>query len=81
MAARTGTFAHQDALPKLPIPDLAKTCRRYLDTLRPLQSAKEQAETTHAVDEFLEEDGPDLQEKLRAYASDKTSYIEQFCEL
>ena len=78
--ARGITFAAQDKLPKLPIPDLQSTCDKYLEALRPLQSAREQAETQHAVREFLKTDGPDLQDKLKKYAQGKTSYIEQFCE-
>lgn len=74
------TFAAQDKLPKLPIPELASTCQRYIDALRPLQSARERAETQIAVREFLQQDGPDLQEKLKSYAQGKTSYIEQFCK-
>ncbi|KAM5355609.1 hypothetical protein ACJ41O_002255 [Fusarium nematophilum] len=72
------TFSGQDKLPKLPIPDLDATCQRYLETLKPLQSPREHAETQHAVNEFLKGEGPDLQEKLKAYAQGKTSYIEQF---
>ncbi|KAG6010294.1 hypothetical protein E4U21_007343 [Claviceps maximensis] len=72
------TFAGQDKLPKLPIPDLASTCDKYLEALRPLQSPREQAETEDAVKDFLSTDGPDLQEKLKRYARGKTSYIEQF---
>ncbi|PHH81143.1 hypothetical protein CDD82_1286 [Ophiocordyceps australis] len=72
------TFAAQEKLPKLPIPDLESTCHRYLDVLRPIQSPRDHAETRIAVDEFLRGDGPDLQEKLKAYAHGKTSYIEQF---
>lgn len=72
------TFAAQDSLPKLPIPDLSSTCQRYLDVLKPLQTARERAETQIAVREFLAQDGPDLQEKLKSYAQGKTSYIEQF---
>lgn len=74
------TFAAQDKLPKLPIPELASTCQRYVDALKPLQSARERAETQIAVREFLQQDGPDLQEKLKSYAQGKTSYIEQFCK-
>lgn len=73
------TFAAQDKLPKLPIPDLASTCDKYLEALRPLQTLRERAETEHAVRDFLSTDGPDLQEKLKRYAQGKTSYIEQFC--
>lgn len=31
------TFKYQNQLPKLPIPDLNDTAKRYLDALRPLQ--------------------------------------------
>lgn len=84
MASETGnggvTFASQDKLPKLPIPELASTCRRYIEALKPLQTAREQSDTQQAVSEFLRGDGPELQEKLKSYAQGKTSYIEQFCE-
>lgn len=74
------TFAAQDKLPKLPIPDLEATCKRYLASLYPLQNAREHAETERAVNEFLRTDGPDLQEKLKFYSEGKSSYIEQFCK-
>jgi carnitine O-acetyltransferase len=73
------TFAHQDSLPKLPIPDLESTCKKYLDALSPLQTPKEQEETKAAVREFLKGEGPGLQERLQKYATSQTSYIEQFC--
>jgi carnitine O-acetyltransferase len=75
------TYAHQDKLPKLPIPDLDRSCERYLAALQPLQSAREHAETRNAVQEFLRNEGPELNEKLRKYAEARTSYIEQFCKL
>lgn len=74
------TFAHQDKLPKLPIPDLAASCERYLAALKPLQSAREHSETKQAVQEFLNGEGPELNEKLKRYAEGRTSYIEQFCK-
>ncbi len=74
------TFASQDKLPKLPIPELASTCRRYIEALKPLQTAREHSDSQQAVDEFLRRDGPELQEKLKSYAQGKTSYIEQFCK-
>lgn len=74
------TYAHQDELPKLPIPDLEQSCERYLNVLKPLQSAREHAETAHAVREFLRNEGPELNEKLKKYAEARTSYIEQFCK-
>ena len=73
------TFAGQDGLPKLPIPDLESTCKKYLESLKPMQSPREHSDTTFAIQEFLAQDGPELQEKLKTYAQGKTSYIEQFC--
>lgn len=73
------TFAAQDKLPKLPIPELESTAAKYLTALKPLQSPREHAETKQAVEEFLKTDGPELQERLKKYANGKTSYIEQFC--
>lgn len=73
------TFAGQEKLPKLPIPDLGNTCKSYLAALKPLQSHREYEETAAAVQEFLKSEGPELQEKLKKYATGKSSYIEQFC--
>lgn len=73
------TFANQDNLPKLPVPDLEQTCRKYLESLVALQTPREHAESKGAVEEFLKTEGPPLQEKLKNYASSTTSYIEQFC--
>ena len=73
------TFAAQDKLPKLPIPELEHSMTKYLEALKPLQSPREYAETQQAVEEFLKSEGPELQEKLKKYANGKTSYIEQFC--
>jgi len=78
MTTQGVTFASQDKLPKLPIPDLDKSCNKYLASLRPLQSAREHAETEAVVQEFLRAEGPELQEKLKKYATGKSSYIEQF---
>jgi carnitine O-acetyltransferase len=72
------TFAGQDKLPRLPIPELESTCKRYLAALNPLQGPREHAETKLAVQDFLNQEGPELQERLRNYAVGKTSYIEQF---
>ena len=73
------TFAAQDKLPKLPIPDLESTLKKYKDVLKPLQSKREQEDTASAVQSFLRGEGPELQSRLKKYATGKTSYIEQFC--
>lgn len=72
------TYADQESLKKLPIPELQDTCRKYLDAVRPLQTPREHEETVAAVKEFLKTDGPELQERLKRYAASKASYIEQF---
>ncbi|KAH7412177.1 carnitine acetyl transferase-like protein [Phaeosphaeria sp. MPI-PUGE-AT-0046c] len=72
------TFAHQDKLPKLPIPELDSSIQKYIAALKPLQSPKEHNDTTISVQEFLKSEGPVLQEKLKKYASGRANYIEQF---
>lgn len=73
------TFAAQDKLPRLPIPELESTLKKYQDVLRPLQSKREQEDTDVAAQEFLKGEGLELQARLKKYATGKTSYIEQFC--
>ncbi|TKA80303.1 hypothetical protein B0A49_01594, partial [Cryomyces minteri] len=72
------TFAAQDKLPQLPIPELESTCKKYLSALKPLQTIREHQHTEDAVLEFLRAEGPDLQDRLKKYATGKSSYIEQF---
>ncbi|KAH9932526.1 acyltransferase ChoActase/COT/CPT [Fomitopsis serialis] len=72
------TFARQHELPRLPIPPLEASCRRYLTALEGLQDPKEHAKTKVAVEDFLRNDGPKWQERLMQYAEDKASYIEEF---
>lgn len=75
------TFAAQDRLPNLPIPELESSLTKYLNALTPLQSAKEHQDTEAAIKDFLRIDGPKLQEKLKDYAKGRANYIEQFCKL
>jgi carnitine O-acetyltransferase len=72
------TFAAQDKLPKLPIPELQSSLKKYCDALLPLQTSREQEDTKAAAKEFVENEGKELQERLKKYATGKTSYIEQF---
>ncbi|KAK2460704.1 hypothetical protein APHAL10511_007174 [Amanita phalloides] len=72
------TFALQQMLPRLPIPPLDDTCRRYLRALECLQDEHEHTLTKAAVQDFLQTDGPRIQEKLKEYAKDRASYIEEF---
>lgn len=66
------TFMHQSALPRLPIPPLEETCKRYLRALEGLQDEKEHAATSRAVHDFLTSgDGDRVQKMLLEYAKDK----------
>jgi carnitine O-acetyltransferase len=71
------TLAHQTKLPKLPIPPLEDSCRRYLQSLVALQDPVEHEATKKAVRAFLEGDGPRLQEKLKKWAEGKDRRVEQ----
>ncbi|KAG8823583.1 hypothetical protein FRC19_003558 [Serendipita sp. 401] len=68
----------QANLPKLPVPDLEDTCRKYLAALKELQDEHEHEATKKAVDDFLKGDGPRIQAKLREWAAVQDSYIEEF---
>jgi len=68
---RSVTWAHQSQLPKLPIPPLEDTCRRYLTALKGLQDEQEHEKTKRAVEAFLHGDGPRAQEMLNEYAKNK----------
>lgn len=72
------TFQNQPKLPRLPIPPLEDTARRYLRALQGLQDPDEHEQTKQAVEDFLNGDGPRIQQKLIEYAADKPSYIEEF---
>ncbi|WVQ68800.1 uncharacterized protein L199_007009 [Kwoniella botswanensis] len=67
-------------LPKLPIPPLKDTLKRYLRALEGLQTPEEHQRTKEVVEEFLTEggEGEKWQRKLEEYAKEKESYIEEF---
>ncbi|KAI4878149.1 hypothetical protein NFI96_028410, partial [Prochilodus magdalenae] len=51
------SIAHQEGLPKMPVPPLRQTCERYLAMLEPLVSEEELEHTRALVDEFLRSGG------------------------
>ncbi|KAG8461429.1 hypothetical protein KFE25_010616 [Diacronema lutheri] len=65
-------------LPRLPIPEVAETCERYLTAVTPLLSEEDLERTRAAVAQFLARDADGLQAALREYARDKPSYVEDF---
>jgi hypothetical protein len=79
------TFGGQGELPPLPIPSLEETLNRFLKNLEALQEYDDQREATkQVVVEFLQTDGPKLQELLLEYdrrgreRGEIGSYVEEF---
>ena len=70
----TKTFEASKKLPALPIPPLEDTCNRYLRALEGLQEPDEHARTKKAVEEFLNRDGPRIQERLKSWAANKARW-------
>ncbi|KAJ8683208.1 hypothetical protein QAD02_019000 [Eretmocerus hayati] len=77
--SRVPTMHFQPSLPRLPIPKLEDTCRRYLNAQRPLLQDDDMKKTQSIVNEFLKRDGADLhKELLHSDSCNKhTSYISE----
>uniref|UniRef100_A0A182JUM5 Choline/carnitine acyltransferase domain-containing protein n=1 Tax=Anopheles christyi TaxID=43041 RepID=A0A182JUM5_9DIPT len=69
----------QPSLPRLPIPELEKTCARYLAAQQPLLSSDAFERTKEIVNQFSQQDGPKLQALLKEFdaANKHTSYISE----
>ena len=75
-------FAHQSKLPPLPLPALAPTFERYLETARPLLTDSEYEHTEGVVRAFLAEggEGAALQAVLEGRAASMRNWIEDWWE-
>ena len=62
----------EESLPKLPVPTLQETAKRYLKSIHPLLSKDEYAATQRAVEEFIKPggQGEKLQKRLTARAEE-----------
>lgn len=67
--AAVPTFAHEDSLPRVPLPTLEASCERFLAWCAPLLTAEERAATEAEVAAFLRPGGPGrvLQAALEEY--------------
>lgn len=63
----TRTFGNEDRLPRVPVPTLEDSGRRFLEWCAPLLTPDELAETEAAVAEFLSGPGLELQAALEEY--------------
>jgi carnitine O-acetyltransferase len=59
-------YKHQSSLPKLPVPTLEETCKKYLETVKPLVSPLQFNKTLEIVTKFQQDGqmGPVLQKRL-----------------
>ena len=74
------TYKFQRSLPRLSIPDLNKTCHRYLEALKPIIASQQQYEQTKSiVNEFAKGEGVRLHEELVRFdkLNKHTSYISE----
>ncbi|MFG1922946.1 choline/carnitine O-acyltransferase [Cryptosporangium sp. NPDC048952] len=63
----TRTFAHEDSLPRSPLPALEDSGARFLQWCAPLLSSSQLAETSASVTEFLDGPGRTLHAALEKY--------------
>jgi carnitine O-acetyltransferase len=76
------TFGNEEHLPRVPVPALADTCRRFLEWSAPLLTDEQRAATERAVEEFLAPGSPahDLHAELVRYDErlDVASWLDDF---
>ncbi|MGP3999408.1 choline/carnitine O-acyltransferase [Streptomyces sp. 8N706] len=67
------TFSNEDLLPRVPLPTVEDSCRRFIDWCAPLLTADELAATEAEVASFLRPDGPGrkLQAALEEYNAEE----------
>ncbi|KAL7288765.1 hypothetical protein TKK_0016745 [Trichogramma kaykai] len=77
--SRVPTMHFQPSLPRLPIPNLEDTCRRYLNAQKPLLNDEQMKKTEAIVNDFLKKDGAQLHAELVKLDSmnKHTSYISE----
>ncbi|XP_063994759.1 carnitine O-palmitoyltransferase 2, mitochondrial-like isoform X2 [Diachasmimorpha longicaudata] len=73
------TMHFQASLPRLPVPKLEDTCKKYLTTQKTILSPEEFQQTARNVDEFQLKEGPQLHQKLIEIDAENkhTSYISE----
>ncbi|WVQ72228.1 hypothetical protein IAR50_001777 [Cryptococcus sp. DSM 104548] len=78
-APRKPLYASQPSIPHLPVPSLASTLHKYLESLPPLLSPEELAKSEKAVNTFLHSDqAKTLQQRLEQRAAEKDSWLSEW---
>ena len=65
-------------LPKLPVPELEQTLKKFLDTAHPLLTPEEYSRTSVVTEEFLKKDGPYLQKLLLERAASRDNWLSEW---
>ena len=60
----SSVYAYQSALPRLPVPSISDTCRRYLETARPLNNDEQYSRLRQLAEDFEKGLGRRLQRYL-----------------
>jgi carnitine O-acetyltransferase len=80
--SRPKTFANEDRLPRVPLPELTETTGRFLEWCSPLLTAAQRDETERAVEQFLAPDSTAhaLHAELAAFngADGVDSWLDEF---
>lgn len=79
-SARKGDlFKFQSQLPRLPVPTLEETCKKYLKTVEPFLSTEQLEKTKANVDAFVSGgQGQELQTRLQNFAKGKDNWLAEF---
>lgn len=75
LASKPLIYAFQSALPRLPVPRLDDTVRRYLTSVRPLMSEADFAKAETQAAKFLTTEGPQLQRFLHLKWLISSNYV------
>ncbi|XP_066484607.1 peroxisomal carnitine O-octanoyltransferase [Tiliqua scincoides] len=72
------TFQYQRSLPSLPVPVLAESLKKYLDSVKPFLNQEEYKRTEDIVKKFENGIGKDLHQKLLERAKEKRNWLEEW---
>lgn len=70
-----GTFTLQNLLPRLPVPSIEQTCHKYLQSVKPLLTDVEYANTKQVVERFKHNEAPVLHNYLKKRSLEKTNWL------
>ncbi|XP_075219191.1 carnitine palmitoyltransferase 2 isoform X2 [Lycorma delicatula] len=77
--SKVPTYHFQKSLPRLPVPKLEDTCKRYLRAQKPILSEEDYKKTEKYIKDFEKDAGSNLQKTLKEHdvKNKQTSYISE----